>query len=67
MCIRDRMDTPDEDWKEFISWDYYDKNEDFVLTIEQWDENTFEASFGKVVQYFQISNIFPNPELNSDK
>jgi len=61
-----KMDMPDEDWEEFISWDYYDKNEDFVLTIEQWDENTFEASFGKVVKYFQISNIFPNPELNTD-
>jgi hypothetical protein len=61
-----KLEASDDDWAEFISWDYYDKSEAFILTIEQWSENTFEASFGKVVQYFQVSNIFPAPEQNND-
>lgn len=49
-------------WVEFISWDYYDAQEEYVLTIEQWEERTFEASFGKCIEAFEISNIFPNEQ-----
>lgn len=51
----------DEQWVEFISWDYYDKDEKFNLCIEQWDEKSFEASLGKVIGEHEISNILPNP------
>lgn len=46
-------------WKEFISWDYYDKSEEFVLSIEQWEERSFDVSFGKTLESYEISNIIP--------
>ena len=54
-------DEPDKDdsWVELISWDYYDKDEKFVLAIEQWGDKEFAASHGKVVKEFEFSNILP--------
>jgi len=49
----------DESWTELVAWDYYDEKEQLTLGIEQWGEREFEASFGKVVQEFEISNILP--------
>lgn len=49
----------DENWVELICWDYFDDNDKFNISIEQWEENRFEASFGKVIQEFEISNILP--------
>ncbi|MFY0651943.1 MAG: DUF4178 domain-containing protein [Cyclobacteriaceae bacterium] len=47
------------DWEEFISWDYYDDDEKKILSITQWGEREFEASVGKVIKEFEISNIIP--------
>ncbi|MBI9035421.1 MAG: DUF4178 domain-containing protein [Bacteroidales bacterium] len=48
-----------EDWIEFISWDYYDEKDEYILSIEQWDERKYTASHGVVVPEFEISNILP--------
>ncbi len=55
--------TNDKDnWVEFISWDYIDKSGEYVLSIEQWEERKFEASFGKIIKEFEISNIYPHKQ-----
>jgi len=41
---------------EVYIWEYYDESENFVLTIEQWDENEFEASFGTIVREHEIND-----------
>lgn len=46
-------------WVEFISWDYIDDKEKEVISLEQWGENEFEASIGKVIKPLEISNIIP--------
>jgi hypothetical protein len=48
-----------KDWVELISWDYEDESGKFLVCIEQWDEKEFEASVGKTIQEFEISNILP--------
>lgn len=48
-------------WTEMISWDYYDDDEDYCLSIEQWEERSFEASYGKYIEPYEISNILPKP------
>jgi hypothetical protein len=52
----------DENWEEFVSWSYYDDAEEFCLDLEQWGENSFEASHGKVLKEFEISNILPRTQ-----
>jgi hypothetical protein len=54
-------DDPEDDdsWTEFISWDYYDADGKLVACVEQWGEREFEASHGKVVNDFEITNILP--------
>ena len=47
------------DWIEFINWQYYDEDEKHVLSIEQWEEKEFEASFGTIIQEYEITNILP--------
>lgn len=49
---------PDQ-WVEHISWTYYDEDEKLLLNIEQWGEREFEASIGKLIREFEISNIVP--------
>lgn len=46
-------------YDEFLCWDYMDESEDFVLSIEQWSETSFEASHGEYVEEYQFSNILP--------
>jgi len=48
-----------KDWVEFISWDFEDESGENIITIEQWDEKEFEASAGKSIKEFEISNILP--------
>lgn len=48
-----------ENWVEFISWDFEDDSEEYLITIEQWSENEFEASTGRYIKEFEISNILP--------
>lgn len=49
-----------EQWVEHISWTYYDTDEVKTINIEQWGEFEFEASIGKVVEAYEISNIVPS-------
>lgn len=51
-------ENKNQDWIEFLSWDYedYDNN---LITIEQWDERSFEAAIGKYVKNTEITNILP--------
>jgi len=49
-----------EEWLEFVSWDFEDESGEYTVTIEQWDEKEFEASAGKVIKEFEISNILPS-------
>ncbi|WP_435262173.1 DUF4178 domain-containing protein [Tenacibaculum sp. nBUS_03] len=53
-------DVENENWEELISFDYLNDDENKCLTIEQWDENDFEASVGKTLKSFEISNILPS-------
>ncbi len=46
-----------ENWEEFIAWDFYDKTEKYVLSIEQWDEDEFEVFYGEVVEAYEIRDI----------
>lgn len=48
-----------DDWEELISWDYFTEDENEIISITQWDENSFEASEGRVIKEFEISNIIP--------
>lgn len=50
---------PEDQWQEFISWDYYDDSEEYNLCIEQWGERSFEASQGKYLEEFEITDILP--------
>jgi len=52
----------DDDWEEFVAWDYYDEEEEYCLTIEQWDHRSFEASYGKMLKEFEISEILPREQ-----
>ena len=49
----------DESWTEFISWDYYGADGKLVACVEQWGQREFEASHGKVVHDYEITNILP--------
>ncbi|ODS32563.1 MAG: hypothetical protein SCARUB_02314 [Candidatus Scalindua rubra] len=44
---------------EFLYWDFLDESEEKILTIEQWEEDKFEASVGKYVEEYQFTNILP--------
>ena len=46
-----------DSWEEFISWNYEDDSENLLITLEQWDEQEFEASVGKFIEEYEISNI----------
>ena len=46
-------------YDEFLSWDYIDESDEYVLTIEQWSETSFEAGHGKYVEEYQFTNILP--------
>lgn len=50
------------DWAKFVSWDYEDQNGKQYLTIERWGEEEFEASVGKKINEFEISNILPREQ-----
>ena len=54
-------DDPEDDdsWTEFISCDYYDAEGKLVACVEQWGARDFEASYGKVVEDYEITNILP--------
>ncbi len=57
--FHDTSNKDDDAWDEFIAWDYYDNDDKLYICIEQWDDREFEASVGKVVEEYEISNILP--------
>lgn len=46
-------------WEEYRCWDFEDRAGKHILSIEQWDDEVFEAAIGKTVKEFEISNILP--------
>ena len=48
-----------EDWEELFSWEYFNENEDKIVSITQWDEHTFDTFAGLVLESHQISNLIP--------
>jgi hypothetical protein len=46
-------------WEEYRCWDFEDKSGDHILSIEQWDDESFEAAIGKNLKEYEISNILP--------
>lgn len=48
-----------DSYDEFLCWDFIDESEEYVLTLEQWSETSFEAAYGKVVEEYQFTNILP--------
>ena len=48
-----------KEWEELINWDYYDEDEEHIISITQWGEREFEASVGKIIKEFEVSNIIP--------
>ncbi len=51
--------TKGTEWEEFRSWHFEDETGELLLCIEQWDEKEFEASAGKSLKDFEITNILP--------
>lgn len=51
------IDPDKEGDQEFISWTYMDEENKYMITIEQWDEDEFEAHYGRIVEEFEFSNI----------
>jgi len=45
--------------REFLVWDYADDAGESFLSIEQWDDDNFEASVGTSVEAYQFTNILP--------
>ncbi len=54
-----RADSGSQAWTEFMSWTYYDEEEKLILTIEQWGDDEFEATYGDVIEEYKISSILP--------
>ncbi|HAN79386.1 MAG TPA: DUF4178 domain-containing protein [Bacteroidales bacterium] len=48
-----------DNWSEFISWDYEDQTEKFILCVEQWGERSFEAAVGFYIEQHEIRDITP--------
>lgn len=48
-----------EDWEELMTWEYYNKEEDKIVCITQWDEHNIDASAGLVLDLHQVSEIIP--------
>ncbi len=45
--------------REFIVWQYLDDSEKRTLSLEQWDEDHYDASVGEVVEEYQFTDILP--------
>lgn len=44
---------------EFITWTFVDEADERLLTVEQWDEDAFEAAAGRYVEEYQFTHILP--------
>ncbi|MFY0672893.1 MAG: DUF4178 domain-containing protein [Bacteroidia bacterium] len=54
--------TKKSDWDAFINWDYENIDGNRMLSIERWGDEEFEASAGKVIKEYEISNILPRAD-----
>lgn len=54
-----------EPGKKMLKWDYADDSGNRFISIEQWGEETFEASTGMSVEEYQFTDILPS-EKNED-
>ena len=45
------------DWENFTVWDYADETGEFLLSVELWEDNEWEAFAGKKIEESQVSNI----------
>ena len=52
-------ETNTDEWEELIAYDYVNADETLCLSIDQWGEDDYEASYGKIIKENQISNILP--------
>lgn len=52
--------TENESWEELILFDYLNDDEKKCLSISQWGDDDFEASFGEIIKPMDISNILPS-------
>ena len=50
----------DESWDELLSWTYEDQTGESVLCIERWGDWEFEASVGRYIEAYEITNILPS-------
>ncbi len=46
-------------WKELISYDYLDEDEEKTLCIEQYGDEEFEVTKGIIITELSVSNILP--------
>ncbi|MFA8344304.1 MAG: DUF4178 domain-containing protein [Rhodothermaceae bacterium] len=58
------LNDADSEGEQVVTWEYYDEEEKYVLSLEQWGEFDFEASFGKVINEIEISGILPGENNN---
>ena len=45
--------------EEFMNWQYVDETGKYILNIEQWQDDEYEASVGQFVSANAFSNILP--------
>ena len=48
-----------DEGQEFIIWNYFDESGKLTLSLDQWDEDAYDASVGEVVEEYQFSSILP--------
>lgn len=60
--FRDTAKQSREQSAEFVAWEYFNEDETRILTIEQWDEDEFEVSVGKVIEEDELSNFLPGEQ-----
>ncbi len=48
-----------QDWNELMTWSYEDKDGKNVLNLVRLDDFAFDASVGKRIEEYEITNILP--------
>jgi hypothetical protein len=54
-----QYDEGDDDWAQFVMYDYRNKEEDKFVSISRWSETELEAAAGTFVKDYEFSNIIP--------
>lgn len=49
----------DSEFERFYYWEYVDESETYTIVVEQWSDNSFEASIGQLVNERDFSNLLP--------